>query len=59
MCIRDSDYTLTNKDGEETLRTYFDDYKKIKLIPDNKTTDELMEEFWRPLGNGEVEVVRK
>ena len=53
------DYTLTNKDGEETLRTYFDDYKKLKLIPDNKTTDELMEEFWRPLGNGEVEVVRK
>ena len=53
------DYTLTNKDGVETLRTYFDDYKKLKLIPDNKTTDELMEEFWRPLGNGEVEVVRK
>lgn len=57
--LRAYDYTLTNKDGEETLRAYFDDYKELKLIPDKKSTDELMEEYWRPLGNGEVDVVRK
>lgn len=53
------DYTLDNKDGEVTLRSYFDDYKKLGLIDDNKTTDELVKEFWFPLGNGEVEVVKK
>ena len=53
------DYTLVNKDGEETLRTYFDDYKELGLIDKSRSTDDLMKEFWRPLGNGEVEVVHK
>ena len=53
------DYTLTNADGEETIRSYFDDYKELNLIDKNRSTDDLVEELWRPLGNGEVEVVKK
>ena len=53
------DYKLTNTDGEATIRSYFDDYKKLNLIDNSKSTDDLIKEFWRPLGNGEVEVVKK
>lgn len=53
------DYSLTNEDGETTIRSYFDDYKELGLIEDSKSTDELVDELWRPLGNGEVEVVHK
>ena len=53
------DYTLTNADGEETIRSYFDDYKELNLIDKNRSTDDLVKELWRPLGNGEVEVVKK
>lgn len=52
------DYTLTNDDGETTIRSYFDDYKELDLIDPSKSTDQLVEELWRPLGNGEVEVVK-
>lgn len=52
------DYTLTNADGETTLRSYFDDYKELGLIDNSKSTEDLIKEFWRPLGNGEVEVVK-
>lgn len=52
------DYSLTNKDGEDTLRRYFDDYKKLGLIDNSKSTDDLIEEFWVPFGNGEVEVIK-
>lgn len=51
------DYSLKNKDGEETIRSYFDDYKEAGIIDDSKSTDDLVKELWRPLGNGEVEVV--
>lgn len=53
------DYSLTNEDGETTIRSYFDDYKELGLIEGSKSTDELVDELWRPLGNGEVEVVHK
>lgn len=53
------DYSLTNEDGEETLRRYFDDYKELGLIDASKSTDDLIKEFWRPFGNGEVEVIKK
>ena len=52
------DYSLTNKDGEQTLRRYFDDYKELGLIDSSKSTDDLIEEFWVPFGNGEVEVIK-
>lgn len=57
--LKSYDYSLTNEDGETTIRSYFNDYKKLGLIPDKKSTDELVKELWRPLGNGEVEVIRK
>lgn len=53
------DYTLTNADGETTIRSYFDDYKELNLIDKNRSTDDLVKELWKPLGNGEVEVVKK
>lgn len=52
------DYSLTNKDGEDTLRRYFDDYKELGLIDNSKSTDDLIKEFWMPFGNGEVEVIK-
>lgn len=52
------DYSLTNQDGEDTLRRYFDDYKELGLIDNSKSTDDLIKEFWMPFGNGEVEVIK-
>ena len=51
------DYSLSNKDGEDTIRRYFDDYKELGLIDNSKSTDELVKELWVPFGNGEVEVI--
>lgn len=53
------DYSLSNKDGEDTIRRYFDDYKELGLIDASKSTDELVKEYWMPYGNGEVEVIKK
>ncbi len=50
------DYSLDNKAGLETIRTYFDDYKELKLIDDSISTEKLIEDYWFPLGNGEVEI---
>lgn len=50
------DYKLNNEDGLNTIRTYFDDYKKLGLVDDSKSTDEYVENYWRPLGNGEVSI---
>lgn len=55
--LKQFDYTLDNEAGLKTIRSYFDDYKKLGLIDDSKSTDEYVEEYWRPLGNGEVEIV--
>lgn len=53
------DFTLTNDDGKTTLRSYFDDYKELGLIDKSRSTDDLIKEYWKALGNGEVEVVHK
>ncbi|WP_306485018.1 ABC transporter substrate-binding protein [Anaerococcus sp.] len=55
--LKTYDYSLDNEAGLETIRAYFDDYKKLGLIDDSKSTDDYIKEYWRPLGNGEVEVV--
>ena len=52
------DYSLSNKDGEDTIRRYFDDYKELGLIDQSRSTDELVKEYWMPYGNGEVEVIK-
>lgn len=50
------DFSLDNEAGLETIRSYFDDYKELKLIDDSISTDDLIEDYWFPLGNGEVEI---
>lgn len=55
--LKQFDYTLDNEAGLETIRAYFDDYKKLGLIDDSKSTDDYIKDYWIPLGNGEVEVV--
>lgn len=55
--LKQFDYTLDNEAGLKTIRSYFDDYRELGLIDDIKSTDEYVKEYWRPLGNGEVEIV--
>ena len=54
--LKKYDYNLDNKDGHDTIRAYFDDYKKLNLIDSSKSTEDYISEYWRPLGNGEVKI---
>lgn len=49
--VKSYDYSVKNELAEETLRSIFTDYKKIGLIEDERSVDELMKSYWLPLGS--------
>lgn len=53
------DWKVSINDTEKTLRNIYDDYKKFGIISSDKSTDELMEKYWNPLGVDESVALNK
>lgn len=49
--VESYNYSVKNDLAEKTLRSIFTDYKDIGLIEDERSVDDLMKEYWLPLGS--------
>ena len=57
--MKSYDWKVSINDTEKTLRNIYDDYKKFGIISSDKSTDELMEKYWNPLGVDESVALNK
>lgn len=49
--VESYDYSVKNELAESTLESIFTDYKEIGLIEDQRSVDELMKQYWLPMGD--------
>lgn len=49
--MKSYDYSVKNELAEKTLESIFTDYKKIGLIEDDRSVEDLMKSYWLPLGS--------
>lgn len=47
--MKSYDYSVKNELAEKTLESIFTDYKKIGLIEDDRSVEDLMKSYWLPL----------
>ncbi|MDY3006408.1 ABC transporter substrate-binding protein [Anaerococcus porci] len=49
--VKSYNYSVKNDIAEETLKSVFTDYKEIGLIEDERSVDDLMKQYWLPMGS--------
>lgn len=49
--VESYDYSVKNELAESTLKSIFTDYKEIGLIEDERSVDDLMKQYWLPMGS--------
>lgn len=49
--VKSYNYSVKNDLAEKTLKSIFTDYKEIGLIEDERNVDDLMKQYWLPMGS--------